>query len=89
MSLVSNCASNHEPRSGMIRNEFSVLPFGCLVASNATPGERCNWLTITRSAPLITKLPCGVINGISPMNTRSSLVPFSSFRRKITCNGEP
>ena len=23
------------------------------------PGERCSWLTTTRSAPLITKVPCG------------------------------
>src|SRR5712691_13153504 len=35
--------------------------------SEAMPGERCNWLTTTRSAPLITKVPCGVISGISPM----------------------
>ena len=38
------------------------------------PGERCNWLTMTRSAPLMTKVPCGVISGSSPMNTFSSLV---------------
>ena len=60
----------------MIRKECSILPFGCREASKATPGERCNWLTITRSAPLMTKLPCGVMSGTSPMNTFSSLVPF-------------
>ena len=33
----------------------------------AMPGERCNWLTTTRSAPLMTNVPCGVMSGISPM----------------------
>ena len=37
------------------------------------PGERCNWLTMTRSAPLMTNVPCGVMSGSSPMNTFSSL----------------
>ena len=30
-------------------------------------GERTSWLTITRSAPLITKEPVSVINGRSPI----------------------
>ncbi len=35
--------------------------------SKNTPGERCIWLTITRSVPLTTKVPWGVIRGMSPM----------------------
>ena len=30
------------------------------------PGERCSWLTMTRSAPLMTKVPSGVSSGSSP-----------------------
>jgi len=29
-------------------------------------GERCNWLTMTRSVPLMMKVPLSVISGISP-----------------------
>ena len=62
-----------------------VLPRSC---SKNTPGERCNWETITRSVPLITKEPLGVINGISPMYTsfsRTSLmVGFEDSLSKIT-----
>ena len=35
--------------------------------SNAMPGDRCNCETTTRSAPLMTNVPCGVMSGISPM----------------------
>ena len=55
--------------------------------SKQMPGERCNWLTTTRSAPLMTNVPCGVMSGISPMYTFSSFVPFSSLSRKVTWSG--
>jgi hypothetical protein len=35
--------------------------------SKKTPGLRCIWLTITRSVPLMMKVPLGVISGMSPM----------------------
>src|SRR5229473_2116392 len=45
-----------------------------LAVSKKTPGERCNWLTITRSVPLIMKVPFWVINGTSPKKTSCSLM---------------
>ena len=50
----------------MMRAEKSRWPLGCMVSSNTTPGERCSWETMTRSAPLITNVPSGVSNGSSP-----------------------
>ena len=73
----------------MMRKECSVLPLGCWVASKASPGDRCNWLTMTRSAPLMTKVPWGVMSGSSPMKTFSSLAAFSSLSRKVTYSGAP
>ncbi len=63
MSIVN---STHEPRKGMIRAENSRCPFGWMSSSNTTPGERCSWLTTTRSAPLMTNVPSGVMIGSSP-----------------------
>ena len=60
MSFGSNSKSSHEPRYGMIRAENSslpdewVLPLSC---SKNTPGERCSWLTMTRSVPLTMNEP--------------------------------
>ena len=46
--------------------ELWVLPRSC---SKKTPGERCNWETITRSVPLITKpVHWSSSSGISPMD---------------------
>ena len=63
MSIVN---STHEPRNGMIRAENSRWPFGWVSSSNTTPGDRWSWLTTTRSAPLITNVPSGVMIGSSP-----------------------
>ena len=63
MSIVN---STHEPRNGMIRAEKSRWPFGWVSSSKTTPGERCSCETTTRSAPLITKVPSGVMIGSSP-----------------------
>ncbi len=41
-----------------------VLP---LSWSKNTPGLRCIWLTMTRSVPLMTKVPLSVMSGMSPM----------------------
>ena len=35
--------------------------------SNSTPGDRCIWLTMTRSVPLMMKVPFCVMSGMSPM----------------------
>lgn len=43
------------------------------------PGERTSWLTITRSAPLITKVPVAVISGRSPMKISCSLISSVSL----------
>ncbi len=42
--------------------------------SKNTPGERCNWLTITRSVPLMMNVPFCVISGMSPKKTSCSLM---------------
>ena len=43
-----------------------------------TPGERCSWLTTTRSAPFIIKVPLLVMYGIGPRKTSSITVSKSS-----------
>ena len=66
MSWMSTVNSTHEPRNGMMRDEMSRWPLGCVLSSNTTPGDRCSCDTTTRSAPLITKVPSGVSSGSSP-----------------------
>ena len=54
----------------MMRAENSSLPELCVLprsCSKNTPGERCSWLTMTRSVPLMTNEPVVVMSGISPM----------------------
>ena len=69
-----------------------------LAVSKNTPGERCNWLTITRSVPFTMNVPFSVINGTSPKKTSCSLmsrmerVPVSAsfskiVRRMVTLSG--
>ena len=70
MSFGSNSKSSQEPRYGITRAENSSLPLECVLprsCSKNTPGERCSWLTMTRSVPLITNEPVVVMSGISPM----------------------
>jgi hypothetical protein len=63
MSIVN---STQEPRNGMMRALNSLEPFGWIVSSKTTPGERCSCETMTRSAPLTMKVPSGVSSGRSP-----------------------
>src|ERR1039458_4275273 len=49
--------------------------------SKKTPGERCNWLTMTRSVPLMMNVPLSVMSGISPKNTSCSLMSRTLFFR--------
>ncbi len=65
-SWMSTVNSTHDPRNGMIRAEMSRCPLGCVLSSKTTPGERWSWETMTRSAPLITKVPRFVMSGSSP-----------------------
>ena len=67
-------------RYGIMRQANSSLPEACVLPlswSKNTPGERCIWETITRSVPLTTNVPFGVIKGISPMNTSCSLMSLT------------
>ena len=66
MSFTSRLNSTQEPRYGMIRAVKSFLPLGCEDSSKKTPGERWSWLTMTRSAPLMMKVPLSVMIGSSP-----------------------
>ena len=60
--LESYSNSTQLPRYGMIC--AANRPFsGC---EKNTPGERCSWLTMTRSVPLMMKVPFSVISGMSP-----------------------
>ena len=60
--LLSYSNSTHEPRYGMIWPMNSVLSSEW----KNTPGERCSWLTMTRSVPLMMNVPLSVISGMSP-----------------------
>jgi len=54
----------------MTRAANRYLPEECVLPlswSKKTPGERCICETITRSVPLMTKVPFFVISGMSPM----------------------
>ena len=48
-------------------------------SSKVTPGERCNWETMTRSAPLIMKVPRSVIIGRSQKKTSCSRISLTFF----------
>jgi len=64
----------------MMRAENSSFPEECVLprsCSKNTPGERCSWLTITRSVPLMMNDPVVVMSGISPMYTSCSFTSFT------------
>ena len=57
-----------------VRNDFAEeITLGRNPLKN-TPGERCNCDTMTRSVPLMMKVPLSVISGISPKKTSCSLI---------------
>ena len=61
-SFWSYSNSTHEPRYGMIFDRYErALP--CV---KKTPGLRWSWETMTRSVPLMMKVPLSVISGMSP-----------------------
>ena len=59
--LMSVANSIQDPLNGIIRAECNLVPLACRLWPKNTPGERCNWLTITRSAPFTTNEPWGVM----------------------------
>ena len=63
MSVVN---SIQEPLKGITLAEYNFVPFEWKLCPKNTPGDLCNCETIILSAPLTTKLPLGVINGIFP-----------------------
>ena len=66
-----------EPRYGMIFERKERGP--SLVKK--TPGERWSCETMTRSVPLMMKVPLSVISGMSPKKTSSSLASRICARR--------
>jgi hypothetical protein len=65
-SFLVTFSSTHEPRSGMIQQLCSFLSGELASTEKSTPGERCSWLTITRSEPLMMNSPPPIMIGISP-----------------------
>ena len=72
-SFLETFISIHEPRSGMMRQEWSRRSPASSFIEKSTPGERCIWLTMTRSAPLMTNSPPPIMMGSSPTYTSSSI----------------
>ena len=60
--FLSNSNSIHEPRYGTTLASSEVA----VSRVNETPGERCSCDTMTRSVPLMMKVPVSVIRGSSP-----------------------
>ena len=58
--------SIHEPRKGITRALYRSVPLGWTDWEKKTPGLRCSWLTMTRSAPLTTNVPFSVMTGRLP-----------------------
>ncbi len=65
-----------------VKADFA-LGFALSALKNA-PGERCIWLTTTRSVPLMMKVPFSVIRGISPRYTFCSIT--LPTRRSFVCS---
>ena len=65
-SFLVTSSSIHEPRSGMMRAECSGRSPSLDTIEKSTPGERCSWLTMTRSAPFTMNSPPPIMIGNSP-----------------------
>ena len=82
-SLASFSNSNQVPLDGIILPLNTVFPLLSSASAKYAPGERTNCDTITRSAPLIIKVPESVINGKSPINTSCSFIsPVVEFTKR-------
>ena len=70
-----------------MRLAISTCFVGSLAAMTYAPGERTNWVTITRSVPLMMNVPWSVIMGKSPMKTFCSLIsPDSRLTKRTVMN---
>ena len=76
------------PRSGITRQENCLRSPGSADCTKSTPGDRCNWLTTTRSAPLMMNSPPPSMIGMSPRYTSSSS-DCSFTKRSQIRNGRP
>ena len=63
MFFWSYSNSTHDPRYGIT---FAMKVVLSPSDWKNTPGLRCSWLTMTRSVPLMMKVPFSVSIGISP-----------------------
>ena len=66
VSFLVTLISIQLPRSGMIRQLCSLRSPASVSTTKSTPGERCSWLTTTRSAPLMMNSPPPIMMGMSP-----------------------
>ena len=62
-----------DPRSA-VRNDLAEEVGAVVGGLEEDAGERCNWLTMTRSVPLTMNVPFCVIRGTSPKKTSCSLM---------------
>ena len=56
---------------------------GSVCSVKYAPGERTSWLTTTRSAPLMMKVPRSVMIGRSPKNRGCSLISWVSLTSSL------
>ncbi len=66
VSFLVTLTSIQLPRSGMMRQEWSLRSMSVVSMTKSTPGERWSWLTTTRSAPLMMNSPPPIMIGMSP-----------------------
>ncbi|MBA7702423.1 hypothetical protein ES703_111190 [subsurface metagenome] len=83
MSLCVTPISIQLPLSGMILPPCSTLSPSLLSIRKSTPGLRCSWLTITRTAPLMINSPPPTITGISPRYIACSAKSSPSLLRSL------
>ena len=66
LSFLVVLSSIQLPRSGMTRQLCSRRSPASISETKSMPGLRCNWLTTTRSAPLMMNSPPPSMIGMSP-----------------------
>ncbi|MCG3185283.1 MAG: hypothetical protein ICCCNLDF_03487 [Planctomycetes bacterium] len=89
VSFLVTASSIQLPRSGITQQVCMRRLSGLSSKPKSTPGLRCSWFTITRSAPLMMNSPPPIIRGSSPRYTSSSTDSPSRFRRIFTTSGAP
>ena len=64
--LISVANSIQDPLNGITLAEYNLVPFAWKDCPKNTPGDLCNCDTTTLSAPLMQKVPLGVMYGMVP-----------------------